>query len=46
MKEVLIEVSGGVAYVEQLPEGVRVIIRDYDNATDELNYSEEVYENE
>jgi hypothetical protein len=29
--EVVIEVSGGIAHCASKPDGVRVIIRDYDN---------------
>ena len=32
MKPVIISVKGGIAEVDQFPDGIEVIIRDYDNA--------------
>lgn len=32
MKTVIIEVRSGVAYVKEIPEGITVIVRDFDNA--------------
>ena len=43
MKTVIIEVFGGVASPVQLPEGVTVVINDYDNATDEADHSTDTY---
>jgi hypothetical protein len=42
--EVVIEVSGGIAYCASKPDAVRVVIRDYDNEDPEQGseYSEEI----
>jgi hypothetical protein len=45
MEEIIIEVSGGVVQsVSNIPKGVRVIIRDYDNKTEEEECSEDIWE--
>jgi len=48
MKPIIINVRGGVAYLDQKPAGVAVIIRDYDNDEDHdgnpQDFSEEEYE--
>jgi hypothetical protein len=47
--EVIIEIVGGVAYVVQKSQGVKVILRDWDNATSDDGIetpSEDIYEDD
>ena len=36
-QKIIIEVSGGVAYVKEYPDDVIVEIRDYDNVTEDID---------
>ncbi len=40
---VIVSVLGGVAYVDQKDAGVKVIIQDMDNKTEDEEYTEEIY---
>lgn len=46
MKPIIINVIGGVAYLNQKPAGVAVIIRDYDNNEDHDGNPQEKSEEE
>lgn len=41
---VMIEVSGGVVQNVDVPEGIRVVVRDYDVESYDLNKKEEFFE--
>ncbi len=41
---VIVSVLGGVAYVDQKDIGVKVVIQDMDNKTEDEEYSEEIYQ--
>ena len=43
MNRVIIEVSGGIAYCAHLPPGITVEIHDYDNATEDLQFSTQIF---